>query len=75
LPQGRFPTASGRCEFFSARLARQGIDGLPDHVPNYEPAGSVRTLPARDDFTAGAQLPELHLRQRDAACATSRASR
>ncbi len=37
---GRFPTASGRCEFFSATLARQGLDGLPDHLPNHEPAGS-----------------------------------
>ncbi|WP_416546716.1 molybdopterin-dependent oxidoreductase [Limnohabitans sp. DCL3] len=34
--QGRFPTPSGRCEFFSQRLADQGLDGLPDHVPNYE---------------------------------------
>ena len=30
----------GTCEFFSERLARQGLDGLPDHVPNYEPAGT-----------------------------------
>jgi len=34
--QGGFPTPSGRCEFFSQRLADQGMDGLPDHVPNYE---------------------------------------
>jgi anaerobic selenocysteine-containing dehydrogenase len=31
--QGGFPTASGRCEFFSAALAAQGQDGLPDHLP------------------------------------------
>jgi anaerobic selenocysteine-containing dehydrogenase len=37
---GGFPTASGRCEFFSAALARQGLDGLPDHLPNHEPSGS-----------------------------------
>jgi len=43
--QGGFPTASGRCEFFSAALARQGLDGLPDHVPNYEPAGSSAAYP------------------------------
>ncbi|MBK6004606.1 molybdopterin oxidoreductase family protein [Ramlibacter ginsenosidimutans] len=43
--QGGFPTASGRCEFFSERLARQGLDGLPDHVPNYEPAGSSKRYP------------------------------
>ena len=34
--QGGFPTPSGRCEFFSQRLADMGQDGLPDHVPNYE---------------------------------------
>ncbi len=43
--QGGFPTASGRCEFFSERLACQGLDGLPDHVPNYEPAGSSKRYP------------------------------
>lgn len=42
---GGFPTASGRCEFFSERLARQGLDGLPDHVPNYEAAGSSKHYP------------------------------
>ena len=34
-----------------------------------------RALSAGDDLAAGAQLPQLELRQRDAACATSRASR
>ena len=34
--QGGFPTPSGRCEFFSQRLADQGLDGWPEHVPNYE---------------------------------------
>ena len=34
--QGNFPTPSGRCEFFSQRLAARGVDGLPDHVPNHE---------------------------------------
>jgi anaerobic selenocysteine-containing dehydrogenase len=38
--QGGFPTASGRCEFFSAALAEQGQDGVPDHLPNFETAGS-----------------------------------
>jgi anaerobic selenocysteine-containing dehydrogenase len=42
---GGFPTPSGKCEFFSDRLARQGLDGLPDHVPNYEPAGSSDRYP------------------------------
>ncbi|MGH8832374.1 MAG: molybdopterin-containing oxidoreductase family protein [Polaromonas sp.] len=43
--QGAFPTPSGRCEFFSARLAAQGLDGLPDHVPNYETPGSSSEFP------------------------------
>lgn len=43
--EGRFPTVSGRCEFFSAALARQGLDGLPDHLPNYEPAGASERHP------------------------------
>ncbi len=34
--QGNFPTPSGKCEFFSERLAARGLDGLPDHVPNHE---------------------------------------
>jgi anaerobic selenocysteine-containing dehydrogenase len=43
--QGGFPTASGKCEFFSERLARQGQDGLPDHVPNYEVPGTSSRYP------------------------------
>ncbi len=43
--EGSFPTPSGKCEFFSARLARQGLDGLPDHLPNYELAGSSPRYP------------------------------
>jgi anaerobic selenocysteine-containing dehydrogenase len=40
---GKFPTRSGKCEFFSEILARQGLDGLPDYLPNYEtPAASAR---------------------------------
>jgi anaerobic selenocysteine-containing dehydrogenase len=38
--QGQFPTASGKCEFFSQRLAQQGQDGLPDHLPNAEIANA-----------------------------------
>ena len=43
--EGGFPTPSGRCEFLSARLAREGLDGLPDHLPNYELAGSSSRYP------------------------------
>ena len=42
---GGFPTPSGKCEFFSERLARQGLDGLPDHVPNHEPFGASPRYP------------------------------
>jgi anaerobic selenocysteine-containing dehydrogenase len=38
--EGEFPTPSGRCEFFSERLAAQGLDGLPNHVPNHETFGT-----------------------------------
>ena len=43
--QGGFPTPSGKCEFFSQRLADQGLDGLPDHLPNHEPLGSDARYP------------------------------
>ena len=43
--EGGFPTPSGRCEFFSQRLADQGLDGLPDHLPNYETPGSDARYP------------------------------
>ena len=42
---GNFPTPSGKCEFFSERLQRQGLDGLPDHVPNYERLGTSTAFP------------------------------
>ena len=42
---GNFPTPSGKCEFFSARLESQGLDGLPDHVANYELSGSSSEFP------------------------------
>ncbi|WP_114969257.1 molybdopterin-containing oxidoreductase family protein [Rhodoferax ferrireducens] len=43
--QGNFPTPSGQCEFFSDRLAAQGLDGLPDHVANHEAFNSSATYP------------------------------
>lgn len=43
--EGAFPTPSGKCEFFSERLAAQGLDGLPDHLPNYEVPGSSGEFP------------------------------
>ena len=43
--EGGFATPSGKCEFFSARLAAQGLDGLPDHLPNHELQGSPAHSP------------------------------
>jgi anaerobic selenocysteine-containing dehydrogenase len=43
--EGRFPTPSGKCEFFSQRLVAQGLDGLPDHLPNYETAQAGGRFP------------------------------
>ena len=43
--EGHFPTPSGKCEFFSERLAALGLDGLPDHLPNYETIGSSAQFP------------------------------
>jgi anaerobic selenocysteine-containing dehydrogenase len=43
--RGGFPTPSGKCEFFSARLAARGEDGLPNHLANYEPAGADPRYP------------------------------
>lgn len=42
---GGFPTRSGRCEFESPALRAQGLDGLPEHLPNYEVAGSSARYP------------------------------
>ncbi len=42
---GNFPTTSGKCEFFSDSLAKQGLDGLPDHLENYELVGSSAVYP------------------------------
>jgi anaerobic selenocysteine-containing dehydrogenase len=43
--RGNFPTPSGKCEFFSDRLAARGQDGLPDHVPNHEAFDSSARYP------------------------------
>lgn len=44
---GGFATPSGRCEFYSQRLAEQGLDPLPDYVPPYEGPTSNAQLAAR----------------------------
>ncbi len=40
--EGNFPTPSGKCEFYSATLAAQGVDPLPTFIA---PRESVRTAP------------------------------
>ena len=40
--EGNFPTPSGKCEFYSESLAKQGIDPLPTYIP---PRESVQTAP------------------------------
>jgi anaerobic selenocysteine-containing dehydrogenase len=44
---GGFPTASGKCEFASVSLARQGLDPLPDYIAPYESAESAPELAQR----------------------------
>jgi anaerobic selenocysteine-containing dehydrogenase len=41
--EGNFPTPSGKCEFYSARLAQEGHDPLPTFIP---PRESVASNPA-----------------------------
>ena len=40
--KGNFPTPSGKCEFYSERLASQGRDPLPTYVPLAEAARTAK---------------------------------
>jgi anaerobic selenocysteine-containing dehydrogenase len=40
--RGNFPTPSGKCEFYSERMEKEGLDPLPNFVA---PVESVRTAP------------------------------
>ncbi|MDR3480045.1 MAG: molybdopterin oxidoreductase family protein [Burkholderiaceae bacterium] len=42
--QGGFPTPSGKCEFFSARMQTDGYDPLPTYIAPYESAASSPEL-------------------------------
>ncbi len=44
---GGFRTPSGKCEFYSDRLAQQGLDPLPDYLPPHESADNAPDLAAR----------------------------
>ncbi|KND56305.1 Anaerobic dehydrogenase, typically selenocysteine-containing [Candidatus Paraburkholderia kirkii] len=47
LAEGGFRTPSGKCEFYSERLKREGLDPLPDYLPPYESADGSPELAAR----------------------------
>jgi anaerobic selenocysteine-containing dehydrogenase len=78
--QGGFPTPSGRCEFFSQRLADQGHDPLPGFVAPHESAQSAAELarryplalitpPARDFLNSTfVNVPSLAAREKEPAC-------
>lgn len=42
--EGNFPTPSGKCEFFSETLAKQGVDPLPTYISPRESAQSAPGL-------------------------------
>ncbi|HTJ22518.1 MAG TPA: molybdopterin dinucleotide binding domain-containing protein, partial [Gemmatimonadaceae bacterium] len=48
---GQFPTPSGKCEFYSDRMARMGLDPLPAFTPPYEFPEAVPALAARFPLT------------------------
>lgn len=72
--EGNFPTASGKCELFSARLEAEGLPAVPEFVPPRESRASAPELaeryplalisPAAHAFlnSSFANLPK-HLRQ------------
>ena len=45
--EGNFPTPSGKCEFYSETLRRQGVDPLPTYIPPRESVASNPVLAAR----------------------------
>ncbi len=38
--EGGFPTPSGKCEFYSASMERDGLDPVPSYIPPYESSAS-----------------------------------
>jgi anaerobic selenocysteine-containing dehydrogenase len=49
--EGTFPTPSGKCEFYSSRLADLGFDPLPTFIPPYESVERDPLLVARFPLT------------------------
>ena len=48
---GGFPTPSGKCEFYSPRMAEMGLDPVPTFTPPYEFPEHVPALAARYPLT------------------------
>ena len=48
---GEFATPSGKCEFYSQRLAEMGLDPLPTYIPPYESVERDPALVARYPLT------------------------
>ncbi|WP_426336605.1 molybdopterin-containing oxidoreductase family protein [Pseudoduganella sp. R-31] len=44
---GNFPTPSGKCEFYSESMKKDGLDPLPTYIANYESAASAPDLAAK----------------------------
>jgi anaerobic selenocysteine-containing dehydrogenase len=42
--EGGFPTPSGKCEFYSETMLKDGLDPLPAYIANYESAASSPEL-------------------------------
>jgi anaerobic selenocysteine-containing dehydrogenase len=49
--KGEFPTPSGKCEFYSARMAEMDLDPLPTYTPPYESPERAPGLAARYPLT------------------------
>jgi anaerobic selenocysteine-containing dehydrogenase len=49
--EGRFPTPSGKCELYSARMAAMGLDPLPTYTPPHESPERDPALVARYPLT------------------------
>jgi len=52
--QGEFPTASGKCEFYSAQMANDGYNPLPTYTPSKPEKDTVEDLlkiPEQPSFT------------------------
>jgi anaerobic selenocysteine-containing dehydrogenase len=58
--QGHFPTPSGKCEFYSAAMAKQGLDPLPAYTPAAEGPDGAPELRARYPLVLIAAKSALH---------------